>query len=126
MDALETHKIRVMGPFLLAVAIGVVSLLGLGFWKYRQAKECRRQVVQLEDAALNYEYENGKAVQNLGDLVPKYIAAIPKCPSNNEPTYQIAPSYNGLIRCKHQDKHDFWLFKGVPDAVNAKIRWLWP
>lgn len=100
----SNRSMAVLGALFL-VALTFVTI----FIKYRQARECRRQVVMLEEAAMDYQAAHDDELPlKLEHLVPQYLPALPKCPSSHKATYIVAPYDAGWVRCT--EPHDQWLF----------------
>lgn len=90
----ETNMVE-MGTilFLLAVTAGVL-MPGLSLVAKRQAQRanfegCKANLLKIHEALDRYASNNdGKLPKTLGDLTPKILEAVPKCPETGKPTYE--------------------------------------
>lgn len=79
--------------FLVAVAVGVL-LPGIGLVMKKQSQRdnfaaCQANLLKLHEAVDRYAINNdGKLPQRLGDITPKIMESIPRCPEVNKPTYE--------------------------------------
>ena len=67
------------GSLLIAVLSSAVAMANLCYPDERALEDAMVQLQPLVDALQRFEREHGKAPETLGELVPLYLTALPKC-----------------------------------------------
>jgi len=107
---------RVISLAVLAVIL-VIAYVGLDFYTSGQqnASMAEGRGGAIVDALSRYKRESGSLPDALDKLVPKYVAALPKCPNGQTYAYKPAAA-EFTLTCQEV------LFKSKPYQYDSKSR----